>query len=257
VSTAVTTGLAVEDVTVTFGGLVALDQVNLVADVGRVTGLIGPNGAGKTTLFNVISGAQRPTRGRVTLLGQDISHWRPHRRAAAGLGRTFQRMELFWSMTVADTVALAVDAEQVRSGTGRRYRPGGTSAAVTERVDQILELCGLTSLASTSAGLLSTGQARVLELARAIATRPKVLLLDEPSSGLDTVETRRFAQILQRVFDQGDVGVVLVEHDVELVFEVCQSIYVLEFGRVIAQGDPDAIRTDATVRAAYLGEGIV
>jgi ABC-type branched-subunit amino acid transport system ATPase component len=252
-----TSGLVVEDVTVAFGGLIALDAVNLAAEIGQVTGLIGPNGAGKTTLFNVICGAQRCTRGRVMLLGQDIGGWRPHRRAAGGLGRTFQRMELFWSMTVAETVALAVDAEQLRGGTARRFRPGRTESALAARVEEILELCRLDGLASTQAGALSTGQARVLELARAIATRPRILLLDEPSSGLDTLETRRFADTLQRVFDQGDLGVVLVEHDVELVFALCQQIHVLEFGRIIATGSPEEIQSDATVRAAYLGEGIV
>jgi ABC-type branched-subunit amino acid transport system ATPase component len=260
-----TSGLVVEDVTVAFGGLIALDEVNLTAEIGQVTGLIGPNGAGKTTLFNVICGAQRCTRGRVMLLGQDIGGWRPHRRAAGGLGRTFQRMELFWSMTVAETVALAVDAEQLRGGTARRFRPGRTEAALAARVEEILDLCRLDGLASTQAGALSTGQARVLELARAIATRPRILLLDEPSSGLDTLETQRFADTLQRVFDQGDsssghlapLGVVLVEHDVELVFALCQQIHVLEFGRIIATGSPEEIQSDATVRAAYLGEGIV
>ena len=243
-------GLVVADVSVAFGGLVALDHVDLTARIGRVTGLIGPNGAGKTTLFNVISGVQRPTSGRVELLGHDIGSWRPHRRAAAGLGRTFQRMELFWTMTVAETVSLAVEATQARRRTG-----GSAEAAV--RTAEILELCGIGDLASEKAGALSTGQARVLELARAIATRPKILLLDEPSSGLDTVETRRFAAILERIFDLGDIGVVLVEHDVELVFALCHDIYVLEFGRIIASGDPQAIQQDELVRTAYLGEGIV
>jgi branched-chain amino acid transport system ATP-binding protein len=243
-------GLVVADVSVAFGGLVALDNVNLTAEVGRVTGLIGPNGAGKTTLFNVISGVQRPTSGRVELLGRDIGSWRPHRRAAAGLGRTFQRMELFWTMTVAETVALAVEAEQAR----RRIRG---SAGVAERTAELLDLCGIGHLAAVKAGELSTGQARVLELARAIATRPRILLLDEPSSGLDTVETKRFAAILERVFALGDIGLVLVEHDVELVFAVCQDIYVLEFGRIIASGDPQTIQQDEIVRTAYLGEGIV
>jgi ABC-type branched-subunit amino acid transport system ATPase component len=249
-------GLVVNEVSVAFGGLVALDSVDLDAPVGRITGLIGPNGAGKTTLFNVISGVQRPTSGRVELLGDDIGSWRPHRRAAAGLGRTFQRMELFWTMTVAETVALAVEAEAARRRTGwERLR--APEAGVADRTAELLELCGLTELAGEKAGALSTGQARVLELARAIATRPKVLLLDEPSSGLDTVETKRFATILERIFALGDMGVVLVEHDVELVFAVCQNIYVLEFGRIIASGDPDTIQQDETVRTAYLGEGIV
>jgi branched-chain amino acid transport system ATP-binding protein len=249
-------GLVVADVSVAFGGLVALDAVNLSARIGRVTGLIGPNGAGKTTLFNVISGVQRPTSGRVELLGRDISGWRPHRRAAAGLGRTFQRMELFWTMTVAETVRLAADTAEAnhRSGRDRLRRP---DSAVADRTAEVLDLCGLTDLAGVRAAELSTGQARVLELARAIATRPKVLLLDEPSSGLDSVETRRFAAILDRVFSLGDIGLVLVEHDVELVFAVCQDIYVLEFGRIIATGDPETIQRDETVRTAYLGEGIV
>ncbi len=243
-------GLVVADVSVAFGGLVALDHVDLTARVGRVTGLIGPNGAGKTTLFNVISGVQRPTSGGVELLGRDIGSWRPHRRAAAGLGRTFQRMELFWTMTVAETVSLAVEAEQAR----RRVRG---SAGVAARTAELLELCGIGDLASEKAGELSTGQARVLELARAIATRPRILLLDESSSGLDTVETKRFAAILERIFALGDIGLVLVEHDVELVFAVCQDIYVLEFGRIIASGDPETIQQDELVRTAYLGEGIV
>ena len=249
-------GLLVDDVTVAFGGLVALDHVSLTARTGRVTGLIGPNGAGKTTLFNVISGVQRAGSGRVELLGRDITHWRPHRRAAAGLGRTFQRMELFWTMTVAETVRLAVDATEAGARRGRdRFRRA--DQAVAGRTDEILDLCGLTELGSTRAAELSTGQARVLELARAIATRPRILLLDEPSSGLDTVETKRFAAILERVFGLGDIGLVLVEHDVDLVFAVCQDIYVLEFGRMIAAGDPEAIQADELVRTAYLGEGIV
>jgi len=249
-------GLVVDGVTVAFGGLVALDNVSLTARTGRVTGLIGPNGAGKTTLFNVISGVQRAGSGRVELLGRDITHWRPHRRAAAGLGRTFQRMELFWTMTVAETVRLAVDVTEANARRGRdRFRRADHT--VTERTGEILDLCGLTPLASTTAAELSTGQARVLELARAIATRPRILLLDEPSSGLDTVETKRFAAILERVFDLGDIGLVLVEHDVDLVFAVCQDIYVLEFGRIIAAGDPEAIQADELVRTAYLGEGIV
>lgn len=249
-------GLVVADVSVAFGGLVALNHVDLIAGTGRVTGLIGPNGAGKTTLFNVISGLQRPTSGRVELLGQDIGTWRPHRRAAAGLGRTFQRMELFWTMTVAETVGLAVEADQARSGRHRlRFaRSDGTTAA---RTAEILGLCGLEDVGSTKAGELSTGQARVLELARAIAMRPKILLLDEPSSGLDSVETKRFARILEQVFAVGDMGVVLVEHDVELVFAVCHDIYVLEFGQIIATGSPDEIQRNEVVRTAYLGEGIV
>jgi ABC-type branched-subunit amino acid transport system ATPase component len=153
-------------------------------------------------------------------------------------------------------VALAVEAEEARRRAGwDRFR--GPDAGVAARTAELLELCGLAELAGEKAGALSTGQARVLELARAIATRPKVLLLDEPSSGLDTVETKRFAAILERVFALGDMGVVLVEHDVELVFAVCQNIYVLEFGRIIASGDPATIQADETVRTAYLGEGIV
>ncbi|MEW6475767.1 MAG: ABC transporter ATP-binding protein [Actinomycetota bacterium] len=249
-------GLVVNDVSVAFGGLVALDHVHLSARVGRITGLIGPNGAGKTTLFNVVSGVQRPTSGRVELLGHDISSWRPHRRAAAGLGRTFQRMELFWTMTVGETITLAVEAELARRRTGRERLLGSVGDA-GERTAEILDLCGLTDLTTTKASELSTGQGRVLELARAIATRPRILLLDEPSSGLDTVETRRFAGILERIFALGDIGLVLVEHDVELVFAVCQDIYVLEFGRIIASGDPQTIQQDELVRTAYLGEGIV
>ena len=230
--------LEVSDVAVRFGGALALSGVTLDADEASCTGLIGPNGAGKTTLFNVICGLQQPERGIVRLDGKDITKLAPYKRARAGLARTFQRLELFGIMTVRDNVRLAADL-------------GGRNDL--DRVtDDLLERCRIAELADIRADRLPTGQARRVELARALATAPSVLLLDEPASGQDESETREFAQLLREVAAEG-TAVVLVEHDMQLVMEVCERIHVLDVGRVIATGAPEEIRADEHVLAAYLG----
>ncbi len=238
--------LSIEGVTVTFGGLQALSEVRLDVDAGRVAGLIGPNGAGKTTLFNVICGLQAPTRGRVVLDGRDLTGLHAHKRARRGIARTFQQLEVFGSLTARENVLVAAE---IRAGWARdRSNP----AAVT---DEILDRVGLRVAADERVDAIPTGLARLVEVGRALATKPRVLLLDEPSSGLDESESETFGQLLLGLAADG-LGVLLVEHDMALVMRTCEHIDVLDFGQVIASGPPDAIRSNPTVQAAYLGEGI-
>ncbi|MER3452190.1 MAG: ABC transporter ATP-binding protein [Acidimicrobiia bacterium] len=235
--------LLAEGILVRFGGLRALSEATVAVEAGRVTGLIGPNGAGKTTCFNVICGLQEPDAGRVLLDGVDITRASPYRRARLGIARTFQRLEAFTSLTARDNVRVA--AEQRRAWD--RTAPDPLRVA-----EELLDRVGIAEVADQMAGTLPTGTARRVELARALATRPRVLLLDEPSSGLDDEETAALARLLHDLAAEG-LGVLLVEHDVTLVMGTCAHIYVLDFGRVIAEGPPDRIRADAAVQAAYLG----
>jgi ABC-type branched-subunit amino acid transport system ATPase component len=228
---------------VRFGGVQALERVTLGVDAGTITGLIGPNGAGKTTLFNVINGLQRPTEGRVALADRDITKLSPARRARRGLARTFQRLEVFGSMTARENIQVAAELH-------RRWARGAPEprAATAE----ILERLGISAVANVQADTLPTGIARLVELGRAIATEPSVLLLDEPGSGLNTAETQALGDVLLSLTASG-MGVLLVEHDMELAMRVSNTLYVLEFGRVIAMGSPAEIQADPAVRLAYLG----
>ena len=232
--------LQVSGVTVAFGGNRALDGVGLSAEPGQVTGLIGPNGAGKSTLFDVVSGLRRPSSGRVFLDGRDVTRSGPAGRSRHGLARTFQRLELFGRLSVRDNLLVAAEL-----GPERRR------AAVL--VDEILTGLGLTAIADSSPDSLPTGVGRLVEVGRALAMRPKVLLLDEPAAGQDGEETERFAALLRALAEDG-TAVVLVEHDMGLVMGVCDQVYVLDLGKVIAVGPPELIRHDETVLAAYLGD---
>jgi ABC-type branched-subunit amino acid transport system ATPase component len=246
--------LEVVDLSVRYGGNLAVDHVTITAPVARLTGLIGPNGAGKTTTFNACSGLLRPTTGQVRLFGEDVTHRSPAARARRGLGRTFQRMELFTSMTVAENVALGREAGLAGSNPLRQLAGSRrTAAALRHTVDEALELCGIADLASRPAGTLSTGQRRLAELARAYAGDYRLLLLDEPSSGLDPTESERFGDILRRIVDERGIGILLVEHDMALVMTVCEYLFVLDFGCLIFQGSPAEARRSPVVRAAYLG----
>jgi branched-chain amino acid transport system ATP-binding protein len=235
--------LEIEEVSVYFGGLLAVDDASLSVPAGCVTGLIGPNGAGKTTLFNVITGLQAPSRGRVLLDQADVTRRRPYRRARLGIARTFQRLEAFGSLTARENVLVAL--EMRRRWSKSQYDPGKVA-------DELLERVGIARVAGTRVDSLPTGSARLVELARALATDPKVLLLDEPSSGLDEQETDALGVLLHEL-TAGGLAVLLVEHDMPLVMEACSHISVLDFGRVIAQGSPSEIQADPSVQRAYLG----
>ena len=249
-----TDGLSVEGLVVRFGGLVAVDGQSLQAPRGRITGLIGPNGAGKTTTFNACTGLVRPTEGRVHLFGEDITHAPPQARARKGLGRTFQRMELFDSLTVRANVALGKEAGMAGRNPLKHLRASSTQLASLRRLaDESMELCGVVALADRRPADLSTGQRRLVELARCLAGEFPVMLLDEPSSGLDGKETEAFGRILTTVVAERNVAILIVEHDMALVMSTCDYIHVLDFGKPIFEGTPAEVATSEVVRAAYLG----
>ncbi len=235
--------LTCRSVGVRFGGLQALNDVDLEVPPGQITGLIGPNGAGKTTLFNVVTGIQPPNAGRVLLDGKDITRLRPARRAKLGLARTFQRLELFGSLTARENILMAAETQ-------RRKLP--STVSVHDHVESLIDQVGLQAVAEEPTDSLPTGQARLVELGRALATSPSVLLLDEPSAGLDHAETTALGRVLTHLAAQG-MAVLLVEHDMSLVMGVCSKVTVLDFGEVIANGEPEAVKADRAVQAAYLG----
>jgi branched-chain amino acid transport system ATP-binding protein len=237
-----------------FAGIVALSDVSLQVQAGERVGLIGPNGAGKTTLFNCVLGVLRPDRGTVRLGGEDISGLSVHARARRGIGRSFQRIELFPESTVREHLFIA---ERTRRGDGRLWRDllglGRPRADELAACDDVLELLGLRDLADEPIEHLSLGQGRLVEVGRALMARPRLLLLDEPSSGLDRQETAHLAATLRAVQAEHHFAILLVEHDVELVEGFTERTYVLDFGRLIAQGPTREVLDSAVVRTAYLG----
>lgn len=247
-------GLEVENLTVAFGGLVAVNDVSLTAPIGTITGLIGPNGAGKTTTFNAISGLNRRFDGTIQMNGRDISRLPPAERGRRGLGRTFQNVELGDTLTVFENVALGVESAQA----GRRIlrqlvAPPAEHLAMTAATHDALSLCGIARLAEVQTGSLSTGERRLVEFARCLAGSFELLLLDEPSSGLDRAETETFGEVLMAAVEERGCGILLVEHDMSLVMRVCSRIHVLDFGVKLFEGTPDEVGSSEKVRAAYLG----
>ncbi|HWH28283.1 MAG TPA: ABC transporter ATP-binding protein [Mycobacteriales bacterium] len=227
--------------------------MSLEAPTRSITGLIGPNGAGKSTTFNVCSGFLTPASGRVELLGDEVTHLSPQARAQRGLGRTFQRMQLCEGETVRENVSLGWESRASGSSPLRQLLARkGERTACREAADRALDLCGLHPVSSRTVGDLSTGQRRLVELARAIAGGWDVLLLDEPSSGLDKKETFRFGEILRDLAADGR-ALLLVEHDMALVMSVCDYVYVLDFGKPLFEGTPADVASSDVVRAAYLG----
>jgi ABC-type branched-subunit amino acid transport system ATPase component len=252
--------LTATGITVRFGGLTALSDVGLEVPPGTIVGLVGPNGAGKSTLFAVLSGLLRPSTGRVFLHGDDVTGASAQARARNGLARTFQQPELFMGLTVREHVVLA---HRVRFSRQRLWRDMVDPRSIlppskeeNDRVDGLLELLDLTHVARASVGALPLGTSRLVEIARALATRPDVVLLDEPLSGLDMRESENLASVFQRVVASDDrrVSLLMVEHDVATVLSLSSRIFVLDFGELIASGTPAEIRSNAAVKAAYLGD---
>lgn len=249
--------LEARGVCVRFGGVKALAGVDLGVRAGEVCGLIGPNGAGKTTLFDVLSGIRRPDRGRMLLDGVDITRRSPVWRARHGMRRTFQRQQLFGQLSVAENVLVAQEWRGGGGGLpadllalpGRRAR----ERARRERGERVLADCGIGALGPSSAGGLPVGRARMVELARAVADPPKVLLLDEPASGMSGPERERLAAVVRRLAEREGCAVLLVEHDVGFVMELCARVVVLDLGTVLAEGTAAEVRANPLVREAYLG----
>lgn len=241
-------------ITVRFGGVVAVNDVNFAVPVGGIVGLVGPNGAGKTTLFEVLSGFRAPTSGTVRLNGDDVTKVSPHQRARHGLGRTFQRLELFDELTVRQHVLLALRGHHRVPLLRDLVSRGRETEAERAVVDAILAELGLAEMAGQYAASLTLGGGRLVEVARALAMQPSVILLDEPSSGLDDIETDRLVSVLRHVRSQRNVSLVLVEHNLSLVMDVCDEVQVLDFGVTIAHGPPAAVQADRRVQAAYIGD---
>jgi branched-chain amino acid transport system ATP-binding protein len=233
--------LAADDVHVRFAGVVALDGVSLKVERGEVVGLIGPNGSGKTTCLNALSGFVRPSEGRVVLDGRDVSRWTPARRARGGLTRTFQGVRAFAALSVLENVEVA----GLGAGLGRR--------AARRRAGEILARLELEPLAATPAGAVSTGDERRVGIARALATEPRYLLLDEPAAGLNDAESERLIATIRSLAEEFECGVLLVEHDMAVVMGTCARLHVLDTGRTIAEGAPAQVAADSAVVAAYFG----
>jgi branched-chain amino acid transport system ATP-binding protein len=247
--------LALEHVTRRFGGLVAVDGVDLTVAQGGVTAIIGPNGAGKTTLFHLISGFQTPDAGRVLFEGVDITGMAPEKIAAHGLVRTFQLVQLFRDLSVIENVKVGCHLHTRGGILTALLRPKGaqrSEAQVEATARELLGFVGLEALADLPASALSYGRQRLLEIARALATKPKLLLLDEPAAGLNAEETRLLAATIRRIVAQGTT-VLLIEHDMNLVMSTADTVAVLDFGAKIAEGPPRSVRENPAVIAAYLG----
>jgi len=247
--------LSLRKVCKSFGGVQAVSSISFDVRSGESVGLVGPNGAGKTTLFNCVCGQLRPEEGEIVFDGTSLVGLPTYKRARLGIGRTYQRVEVFTDMSVREHLMVA---ERARQGEGRLWRDllnlSKPTRAETERVDAILELVGIAPLAETSVNALGLGNCRLVELARALAAEPKILLADEPSSGLDLHETAEVAAVLRTVQRERGTAILLVEHDLAMVAEVVDRAVVMDLGAMLAQGTFDEVMADPHVRAAYLGQ---
>ena len=240
--------LKVEDLSVSFGALAAVNALSFAAEQGHITSVIGPNGAGKSTLFNLVSGALRASRGRVRFDGQDITGWATHRLLRAGLARSFQITNLFFELTVRENLRLA---SQVLEPGRYAWLPVSRSSAANARAGELLERFGLAAKADELAGHLSHGEQRRLEIALALASRPRLLLLDEPTQGMSHGDTQATAQMIAGL--AGEVTILLIEHDIEVVMNLSDHVIVMHQGAMLAEGTPAQVRESPAVRNAYLG----
>lgn len=249
--------LTLDGVSISFGGLLAVSDFDFALRKGELVGLIGPNGAGKTTVFNIITGQYEPVRGKVLFRGQDITGWRPDRVTCAGIARTFQNMRLFQGLTVLDNVLVARHSKLRSSMLAAALNLPGYVKEERMAETQALELLdrvGLTDLAHAEAGSLPYGQQRQIEIARALAADPEVLLLDEPAAGMNPEETARLMEFISGVRDEFGLTILLIEHDMKLVMGICERIRVIDYGMSIAEGTPQEIQGNPKVISAYLGE---
>jgi len=249
--------LRLNGITKVFGGLTALEDVSFSVDAGSITGVIGPNGAGKTTLFNIVTGLYTQTTGEVYLDGQNISFFETETLAGLGLVRTFQNVELFRQMTVLENVMVGLHTKSKSGIFSCAFKfPGQIKEEkyIREKSREWLEFTGMADLADITAGNLPFGKGRLLEISRALAAKPKIILMDEPAAGLNSRETVELASLIHKISRSG-VTVVLVEHDMDLVMDICQSIIVLNLGKKLTEGSPREIQENSAVISAYLGEG--
>jgi branched-chain amino acid transport system ATP-binding protein len=248
--------LAVEGLTKSFGGFTAVAEVDLVVDPGAIHAVIGPNGAGKTTLFNLVTGVLAPSAGRLTFEGQDVTGWRADRITARGVARTFQNIRLFREMTAVENVMVGAHCRTsggfLAAVARWPWRPSRAERATVRRAEALLELVGLAAKRDVAADELTLVEQRRLEIARALATEPRLLLLDEPAAGMTPTEIQDANRLIMKIRDRG-VTVLLTEHHMSLVMQVSDRITVLNYGRKIAEGSPETVRRDAEVLAAYLG----
>lgn len=252
--------LKVDHLTINFGGLAAVSNVNLAIDENELVGLIGPNGAGKTTLFNLLTGVYVPSEGEVSFEAEGgtkiLNGMLPYKIANLGLSRTFQNIRLFKDLTVMDNVLIAMDGKHKQSFVSSILRLGSfykSEDKLRDKVLELLEIFDLADKAETLAKNLPYGEQRRLEIVRALATEPKILFLDEPAAGMNPQETAELTELIRKIQHDFQITILLIEHDMSLVMEVCERIYVLEYGQIIAEGNPEEIKNNPRVIEAYLG----